>query len=69
MLLLHTKLKLNILSGSGEKVDLTGFAISSHGYHQILRFLLRLNFINLKPCSLVTLHVKYDNHGCSGFRE
>ena len=28
-----------------------------------------LNFIILKPCSLVILHVKFENHGSSGFRE
>ena len=32
-------------------------------------FLTRLNFIFLKPCSIVMLHVKFENHGRSDFRK
>ena len=28
-----------------------------------------LNFTSLKPCSLIMLHVKFENLGRSGFRE
>ena len=56
-----------ISSGSGEKVDFGDLAIVSNSGHFL--FPTSLNFIILKPCSLVMLHVKFENHGCSGFRE
>ena len=65
--MLHTKFQLNIPSGSGEKVNFVGFAIFSNSGH--LGFSTRLNFTILKPCSLIMQQVKFDNHGCSGFRE
>ena len=52
---------------SGEKVNFIGFTIFSISHH--LGFSTRLNIIILKPCSLVMLHVKFENHGYSGFRE
>ena len=66
LIMLSTKFQPNtyISSHSEEKVDFIGFAIFSIGSH--LRFSTRLNFIILKPC---ILHVKFENHGCSGFRE
>ena len=57
--MLYTKFLPNILSGSGGKVDFSGLAIFSNS----------LNYIILKPCSLVMLHMKFENNGCSGFRE
>ena len=66
-LILHTKFQPNIPSHSGEKVNLNGFAILSIGGH--LGFSTRLTFTGLKPCSLIMLHVKFEIHGCSGFRE
>ena len=55
--MLHTKFQPHKHSGSREKVDFIGFAIFSIGDH--LGFSIRLNFIILKPCSLVMLHVKF----------
>ena len=66
-LIIHTKFQLNIPSHSGEKVDFHGLAIFSIGGH--LGFLTRLPFIRLKPCSLILLHVKFETHRCSGFRQ
>ena len=63
--MLYTKFQPNISSGSGEKVDFKGLAIFSNSSHFF--FSTRLNFIGLKPCSLIMLHVKFENHGCSGF--
>ena len=34
-----------------------------------LGFSTRLIFIGLKPCNLIMLHVKFEIHRCSGFRE
>ena len=65
--MLHTKYQPNIPCHSGEKVDFIGFAIFSIGSH--LGFATKRNFIILKPSSLVMLHVKFENHECSGFRE
>ena len=65
--MLYTKFQPNIPSGYGEKVDYSGLAIFSNSGH--FCFPSSLNFIILKPCSLVMLHVKFENHGCSGFRE
>ena len=59
--MIHTP---NIQSHSGEKI---GFAILGIGSH--LGLSTKLNFISLKPCSLVMLHVKFENHGCSDFRK
>ena len=50
-----------------EKVNFNGFAIFSISGH--LGFSTGLNFTSLKPCSLIMLHVKFEIHGCSGFRE
>ena len=60
----HTIFQPNILSCFEEKVDFTSVAIFSSSIH--LGFSTRLNFIILKPCSIITLHVKFENHGCSG---
>ena len=61
--MLHTKLLPNISSGSGRKVDFSGLANFSNSGHIPLPS--SLNFIFLKSCSLVMLHVKFENHGCS----
>ena len=53
----HTKYQPNIPSSSGEKNDFVGFGIFSHGGH--LGFSTSLNFINLMPCSLIMLRVKF----------
>ena len=66
-LFLHTKLQPNIPSGSAEKVESIDFVISSIGGH--LGFSTRLNFYILRPSSLVMLHVKFESHGCSGYRK
>ena len=56
-----------MLSHSREKVDFDGNTIFSIGDH--LGFSTRLNFITLKPCSLITLHANFGHLGCSDFRE
>ena len=65
--MLHSKFQPNIPCPSGGKGDIMSFAVFSMGDHLGLSF--RLNFLILKPCSLVMQHVKFENHGCSGFRE
>ena len=65
--MLYTKVQPTISSGSGEKVDFGCLAIFSKSSHFL--FPTSLNVIILKPCSLVMLDVKFENHGCSGFRE
>ena len=65
--MLFTKFLPNILSGSGGKVDFSGLAIFSNSGQ--IWFPSSLNFIFLKPCSLVMLHVKVENPGCIGFKE
>ena len=65
--MLYTKFQPNISSGSEGKVYSSGLAIFSNSGHFGLP--TSLNFIILKPCSLVMLHVKFENHGCCGFRE
>ena len=65
--MLYTKFQPNVSSSSGEKVDFSGLAIFINSGHFL--FSTRLNFIILKPCSLVMLHVKFENHGCSDFRK
>ena len=65
--IIHTKFQLNIPSHSGEKVDFHVFAIFSIVGH--LGFSTRLPFTGLKPCSLILLHVKFEIHRCSGFKE
>ena len=67
LLILHTKFQPNIPSPSGENGDFNGFAIFSNGDH--LEFSTRLNFIILKPWSLIMLHMKFEIHGCCGLRE
>ena len=57
----------NISSGSEVKVDFSGLDFFSNSGHFL--FWTRRNFIILKPCSLVMLLVKFETHGCSGFRE
>ena len=49
---------------SGEEVDLNVFSIGGH-----LAFSITLAFTGLKPCTLLMLHVKFEIHGCSGFKE
>ena len=65
--ILHIKFQPYILSHSGEKVDFNDFTIFSIGGH--LGFSTMLTFSGLKSCSLIMLHVKFEIHGCSGFRE
>ena len=67
--MLLTKYQPYILSHSGEKGDFTGFAIFSVGTCSHLVFSTCLNFIILKPCSLIRLYVKFEIHERSGFRE
>ena len=55
--MLCTKFQPNISSDSGEKVDFSGLAKFSSSGHFL--FSTKLNFDNLKPCSLVMLHVKF----------
>ena len=64
--MLYTKFQLTRASGSGEKVDFGSLAIFSNSGHLLLP--TSLNFIILKPCSLVMQHVKFENHGYSGFQ-
>ena len=59
--------KYTVPYGPGDNVCFIGLAIFSNSGHFF--FLTRLNFIILKPCSLVMLHVKLENLRCSGFRE
>ena len=49
------------------KVDFIGFGNFSYGSH--FEFLTKLNFIIQKPCSLIRLHVKFENHECCCFRK
>ena len=65
--MLYTKIQPNIPCGSGENVDSIGLPIFSNSYY--ILFSTRMNFIVLKPCSLIMLHMKFEIHGCSGFRE
>ena len=65
--MLYTKFQPDISSGSGEKVDFSGLAVFSNS--GFFWFSTRLYFIILKPCSLIMLHVKFKNHGYSGFIE
>ena len=65
LLILHTQFQLNIPSCSGENGDFNSFAIFSNGGH--LEF-STLNFIILKPWSLIMLHMKFKIHGCSGLK-
>ena len=67
LLILHTKFQPNIPSRFGENDDFNSFALFSNGGH--LEFSTRLNFIILKPWSLIMLHMKLKIHGCSGLRE
>ena len=67
LLIFHTKFQPNIPRRSGENGDFNGFAIFSNSSH--LEFSTRLNFIILKPWSLIMLHMKYKIHGWSGLRE
>ena len=53
----HTSYKISIKYTSGENGDLNSFAIFSNGGH--LEFSTRLNFIILKPWSLIMLHMKF----------
>ena len=65
-LMLYAIFQLNIFSGSGGKFDFSGLAISSNSGHIDSD---QPEFIILQPYSLVMLHVKFENHRCSGFRE
>ena len=67
LLILRIKFQPNIPSRSGENDDFISFAIFSNGGH--LEFSTKLNFTILKPCSLIMVHVKFEIHRCSGFRE
>ena len=67
ILILHEKLQPNIPSRSGVNGDFNGFAIFSKGGH--LEFSTKLNFISLKPLSLIMLLMKFKIHGCSDLRE
>ena len=65
--MLHTNFQPNIPSQFLEIVDFLVFAFLSIGDY--LGFSTRLNFISLKICSLVILHVKFENPGYSDFIE
>ena len=65
--MLHTKFQLKIPSCSRENGNFNSFAIFNNGSQ--LEFSTRLNFIILKPWSLIMLHMKFKIHGCSGLRE
>ena len=67
-LMLFTKFQPNISSGSAGKVDFSGLAILATAAIFDSRPVC-MHVIILKPCSLVMLHVIFENHGCSGFRE
>ena len=54
--MLYTNFQPNIICGSGEKVEFIGLTSFSNSGHCL--FSTRLNFIILKPWSLVMLHVK-----------
>ena len=63
--MLHEEFKPEIPSHClGENVDFAIFSISGH-----LGFSTTPNFIILKPCSQIMVHVKSGKHGCRGFRE
>ena len=66
-LIIQTKFQPNIPSHSGEKVDFNGFVIVSTGGH--LGLSTSLTLTGMKPCSLIMLHVKFEIHGCSSFRD
>ena len=55
--ILNTKFQQNIPSRSGENGNFNSFAIFSNGGH--LEISTRLNFIILKPWSLIMLHMKF----------
>ena len=59
--MLYTKFQPNISSGFGGKADFIGLATFSNSGHFL--FLTSQNFIILKPCSLVMLHARSENHG------
>ena len=61
--MLYTKLQPNISNGSAGKVYFSGLAILA------TVAIFDSQPITLMPCSLVMLHAKFENHGCSGFRE
>ena len=61
------QMDLQARSHSGEKVDFNGLAIFRISRH--LGSSTRLTVTGLKPCSLIMLHVKFESHRCSGFRE
>ena len=63
-LIVHTKFQPNTPSHFGEKVDLNVFSIGGH-----LELSTTLTFTGLKPCILLMLYVKFEIHGCSGFKE
>ena len=65
--MIHAKFQPNILTCTGKKLISLVLLLFSTGGH--LGFSTRLNFHILKPCSLIKPHVKFENHGCSGFRE
>ena len=64
--MLHTKYQPNIPCHSGEKVDFIGFTNFAMQPSWILN---HLEFHHSEALCLVMLHVKFENHGCSGFRE
>ena len=67
ILILHTKFQPKILSRSGENGEFNSFGIFSNGGR--LEFSTRPNFTILKPWSLIIMHMKFKNYGCSGLRE
>ena len=66
-LVFQAKIQPKISSGSGEKVDFVIFAIFSNGGH--LGYSTWPNFIFLRPCWQVMLHVKFENCRCNSFIE
>ena len=59
------KISAKYTESSGEKVNFIGVCIFSAGGH--LGFSIRQEFIILRSCK--SDHVKFENHGCSCFRE
>ena len=63
--MLYTNVQPNILSGSGEKVDFKDLAIFSNSGHFLIPNQPEFYHSEIMQPS----HVKFENHGCSGFRE
>ena len=64
--MLNTKFQPNIQSNSEEKADFSGLAIFSISDYFLFSTRLKFNIKKLR--SLVMLQMKFESHGCSGFR-